>query len=74
MTNEKDSAVITELREAIREAGVKRTTARLYAAVMAFDAAWNRRQPTQSYVLKNPTPELVEAVARKLGRLWSRRL
>jgi hypothetical protein len=51
MTNDKDSAVVIELREAIREAGVKRTTPRLYAAVMAFDATWNARQPTQSNAL-----------------------
>jgi hypothetical protein len=50
MTDDKDSAVLIELREAIREAGVKRTTPRLYAAVMAFDATWNARQPTQSDV------------------------
>ena len=51
MTNDKDSEVLIELREAIREAGVKRTTTRLYAAVMAFDATWNARQPTQSDAL-----------------------
>lgn len=38
VTNDK-SAVLAELREAIREAGVKRNTPRLYKAVMAFDAA-----------------------------------
>ena len=52
MTNDKDSEVLIELREAIREAGVKRTTTRLYAAVMAFDAAWNTRQLAQSDALK----------------------
>jgi len=50
MTDDTQSAVLTELRQAIREAGVKRTTPRLYAAVMAFDA--DLRQPTQSDALK----------------------
>lgn len=52
VTNDK-SAVLTELREAIREAGVKRNTPRLYTAVMAFDAALH--QPTQSDALRLPS-------------------
>jgi hypothetical protein len=56
MTNDK-SAVLTELREAIREAGVKRNTPRLYKAVMAFDAALH--QPTQSDALKKAAAALL---------------
>jgi hypothetical protein len=63
MTNDKDSEVLIELREAIREAGVKRTTTRLYAAVMAFDAAWNTRQLTQSDALKIAAQQMCAAWA-----------